>query len=296
MSEKPDISICIPTCNGGKFIAETIESVLNQTHHNFELIVSDDGSTDETLEIVRSFTDPRITRVDSLSKVGAVANWNNSIRHARADLVKLLCQDDLLYPNCIKSECEVMQKPENQDVSFCFSLRDFVGPRGRKVVGRRVSKSDGHKYTQRELLRKIVRSGGNPIGEPMSITFRKQTQQLCGDFRGDYVIDLDMWSRLVEHGPALFVGKRLSAFRVSKTSWTASLTKSQATTVRNLSKKILAEKPSFVRRADLLVGYLVGLFRAPIRRVFSSLILFGDKFFGSAGQPRTSNDDQHADQ
>ena len=54
---KPHISICIPTYNGEKFIARTIQSVLDQTFSNFEIIVSDDGSTDKTLEIVRSFND-----------------------------------------------------------------------------------------------------------------------------------------------------------------------------------------------------------------------------------------------
>lgn len=283
MPENPDISICIPTYNGGKFIAETIESVLGQTHRNFELIVSDDGSTDETLTIIHSFKDPRITRVDSLSRVGAVANWNNSIRHAQADLVKLLCQDDLLYPNCIECEYELMQRPENRDAAFCFSLRDFVSPAGRKIVGRRMSKVDGHKHSKQELLRKIVRSGGNPIGEPMAITFRKDAQQRCGAFQGDYVIDLDMWSRLVEQGPALFLDRRLSAFRISETSWTASLAKSQTTTVRNLSKKIITENPSMVRRSDYFLGCAVGLVRAPIRRVSSRAILFGDRFFRSAG-------------
>jgi glycosyltransferase involved in cell wall biosynthesis len=94
---KPQISICIPTYNGEKFIAKTIQSVLDQTFSNFEIVVSDDGSTDKTLEIVRSFSDPRIVRVDSLSRVGAEANWNNSVANARADLIKLVCQDDLLY-------------------------------------------------------------------------------------------------------------------------------------------------------------------------------------------------------
>ncbi|NBY44690.1 MAG: glycosyltransferase, partial [Acidimicrobiia bacterium] len=125
---RPEISICIPTYNGEQYIARTIQSVLDQTFSNFEIIVSDDGSTDKTLQIVRSFNDPRIARIDSLSKVGAEANWNNSVANARADLVKLVCQDDLLYRHCLQTEFEAMSVSANQDVAFCFSLRDFVTP------------------------------------------------------------------------------------------------------------------------------------------------------------------------
>ncbi|MGA0106399.1 MAG: glycosyltransferase family 2 protein, partial [Ilumatobacteraceae bacterium] len=131
----PQISICIPTYNGEKYIARTIQSVLGQTFSNFEIIVSDDGSTDKTLEIVRSFNDPRIVRVDSLSKVGAEANWNNSVANARAGLIKLVCQDDLLYTHCLQTEFEAMSLSANQDVAFCFSLRDFVTPKDRFIKG-----------------------------------------------------------------------------------------------------------------------------------------------------------------
>ena len=120
--QAPEISICIPTFNGEKFIAQTIQSVLDQTFSNFEIIISDDGSTDRTLEIVRSFNDPRISRIDALPKVGAEDNWNNSVANARADLIKLVCQDDLIYSQCLDTEFRAMTAPENQDVAFCFSL------------------------------------------------------------------------------------------------------------------------------------------------------------------------------
>ena len=280
--QAPEISICIPTFNGEKFIAQTIQSVLDQTFSNFEVIISDDGSTDRTLEIVRSFTDPRISRIDALAKVGAEANWNNSVANARADLIKLVCQDDLIYPQCLDTEFKAMTAPENQDVAFCFSLRDFVTPNSRRIKGARASKTHLTKYTKQMLLKKIVRSGGNSIGEPMAILFRKSAVKHAGNFRGDYVIDLDMWSRLVNHGSALFIAERLSAFRISKTSWTSNLSKSQFSTVNMLSKKIADENPKLVTRIDLIRGKFVGALRVPVRQLGSKLILFRDQSFGSA--------------
>ena len=278
----PAISVCIPTYNGAKYIAQTIESILNQTFTDFEIIVSDDGSSDNTLEIVGSFNDPRIVRIDRLSKVGAEANWNNAVANASASLVKLVCQDDLLYSQCLEVEVETMSKSENQDVSFCFHLRDFVTPNSRKLSARRVGYSNLQKYSKTEILTKVVRSGGNPIGEPMAVTMRKLSLNSAGKFRGDYVIDLDMWSKLSDQGSALFIEQHLSAFRISKTSWTSSLKKSQLSSVRTLSKKLQVDSDGAITKFDLLRGQIVGLVRAPVRQVVSSLILLVDRLLGPA--------------
>ena len=278
----PAISVCIPTYNGAKYIAQTIESILNQTFTDFEIIVSDDGSSDKTLEIVGSFNDSRIVRIDRLSKVGAEANWNNAVATASASLVKLVCQDDLLYPQCLEVEVQTMSKSENQDVSFCFHLRDFVTPNSRKLMSRRVGYSNLQKYSKTEILTKVVRSGGNPIGEPMAVTMRKLSLNSAGKFRGDYVIDLDMWSKLSDQGSALFIEQHLSAFRISKTSWTANLRKSQLSSVRALSKKLQIDSDGAITKFDLLRGQIVGLVRAPVRQVASSLILLVDRLLGPA--------------
>ena len=278
----PAISVCIPTYNGAKYIAQTIESILNQTFTDFEIIVSDDGSSDNTLEIVSSFNDPRIVRIDRLSKVGAEANWNNAVANASASLVKLVCQDDLLYPQCLEVEVQTMSKSENQDVSFCFHLRDFVTPNSRKLRSHRVGYSNLQKYSKTEILTKVVRSGGNPIGEPMAVTMRKLSLNSAGKFRGDYVIDLDMWSKLSDQGSALFIEQHLSAFRISKTSWTSSLKKSQLSSVRTLSKKLQVDSDGAITKFDFIRGQIVGLVRAPVRQVASSLILLVDRLLGPA--------------
>ena len=278
----PAISVCIPTYNGAKFLAQTIESILNQTFTDFEIIVSDDGSSDKTLAIVGSFNDPRIVRIDRLSKVGAEANWNNAVANASASLVKLVCQDDILYPECLEIEVQTMSNSENQDVSFCFHLRDFVTPNSRKLRSHRVGYSNLQKYSKTEILKKVVRSGGNPIGEPMAVTMRKLSLNSAGKFRGDYVIDLDMWSKLSDQGSALFIEQHLSAFRISKTSWTSNLKKSQLSSVRTLSKKLQVDSDGAITKFDLLRGQIVGLVRAPVRQVASSIILLVDRLLGPA--------------
>jgi glycosyltransferase involved in cell wall biosynthesis len=74
--DKDLVSVCIPTFNGAQFIKQTLESVLGQTYDQLEIIIQDDGSTDNTLEIVRSFADPRITVRTSPENLGGASNWN----------------------------------------------------------------------------------------------------------------------------------------------------------------------------------------------------------------------------
>ena len=166
--------------------------------------------------------------------------------------------------------------------AFCFSLRDFVTPKNRFIRGRRIASSDQKKLSKTEMLRKVVRSGGNPLGEPMAVTFRKSAFENAGKFHGDYVIDLNMWVELLENGLALFIPRRLSAFRISKTSWTSSLKKSQFESVRSLAKKIRRENGNSVSSLDLIRGQLIGLVRAPVRQIASQIILICDRFLWSA--------------
>ena len=175
-----------------------------------------------------------------------------------------------------------MNKSENQDVSFCFHLRDFVTPNSRKLSSRRVGYSNLQKYSKIEILTKVVRSGGNPIGEPMAVTMRKLSLNSAGKFRGNYVIDLDMWSKLSDQGSALFIEQHLSAFRISNTSWTSNLKKSQLSSVHALSKKLQIDSDGAITKFDLLRGQIVGLVRAPVRQVASSLILLVDRLLGPA--------------
>ena len=94
--EKDKVSICIPTYNGAQFIRKTLESVLNQSYQNIEVIVNDDCSTDNTMDIVRSMNDSRIKIYANEENLGLVRNWNMTVSYATGEFVKLMCQDDLL--------------------------------------------------------------------------------------------------------------------------------------------------------------------------------------------------------
>lgn len=268
-SKSPAISVCIPTYNGADFISETIKSVLNQSLQDFEIVVSDDGSTDDTVKIIKSFKDERITKIDCLQRVGAEANWNNAVALANGNLIKLLCQDDIIYKDCLVAEVGALTDSDNQDCSFCFHTRDLVTAQGKYMWDPIRSAFPKRKYSLHRLLPQIVRSGGNPIGQPMAVTFRKKSFQDAGCFRGAFAIDLDMWVSLLEQGNGLALGQVLSAFRVNSKSWGRELSNQQFEMMYDFNLRMRAKHPNIVTRLDSQKGRLKCFIRTFARRFAS---------------------------
>lgn len=94
------ISVVIATFNGGKYIKEQISSILLQLGQNDEIIISDDKSSDNTIETIKSFCDPRITIVNGEGQ-GVVKNFENALIHSKGDLIFLCDQDDVWENNKI---------------------------------------------------------------------------------------------------------------------------------------------------------------------------------------------------
>lgn len=93
------ISVCMATYNGGRFIRCQLESILAQIGPQDEIVISDDGSTDDTLEVVRSIAAPQIRVCLNRSDHGYTPNFENALRHARGEYIFLSDQDDMWLPD-----------------------------------------------------------------------------------------------------------------------------------------------------------------------------------------------------
>ena len=125
------------------------------------------------------------------------------------------------------------------------------------------------KYSLSELLPRIVRSGGNPIGQPMAVTFRSDSLKRTGPFEGEFVIDLDMWVKLLQVGNGLALGQALSAFRVSGESWGSELSKKQYRMMYEFNLKVCARHPKIVTKFDSEIGRIKCFVRTFARRLAS---------------------------
>ncbi|MGL5913866.1 MAG: glycosyltransferase family 2 protein [Bacteroidales bacterium] len=96
------ISVCMATYNGEKYIKEQLDSILCQIGEDSELIISDDGSTDSTLDIVRAYNDERIKVVKNENRQGVVGNFENALKNVSGDYIFLSDQDDVWLPNKVE--------------------------------------------------------------------------------------------------------------------------------------------------------------------------------------------------
>ncbi|HEY9743905.1 MAG TPA: glycosyltransferase family 2 protein [Coleofasciculaceae cyanobacterium] len=124
------VSVIIPVYKVENYIAATVQSVLDQTYENFELLIIDDGSPDRSVEICQQFTDPRI-RIIRQENRGVAAARNTGIRHAQGEYIALLDADDLWVPQKLEKHVEHLDNSPEVGVSFCRSA--FIDQEGKPL-------------------------------------------------------------------------------------------------------------------------------------------------------------------
>ena len=179
-SPTPIVSICVPTFNGAATVSETIRSILQQSFQEWELVISDDESTDDTLTKIKEFDDPRIRIISSRQRTTPADNWNHCIEHAQGKYIKVMGQDDLLLSDCLESEVEIMDQESNCDLSFCFSKRNIISPSGRTIIRNRGLNNKINVVKLPSILPKLVRSGTNIFGEPVAGMIRATSLKKVG--------------------------------------------------------------------------------------------------------------------
>jgi GT2 family glycosyltransferase len=264
--DKDLVSVCVPTFNGAQFIKQTIESILGQTYEHMEVIIQDDGSTDNTMEIVRSFADPRITVRTSPENLGGASNWNAATSSFRGKYVKVVCQDDLLDRNCIEQEVRTLDA--NPEAAFCWSRRRVINQSGKTIMNSIGGRSNGEIQYFNDGIKRVIRGGKNPFGEPCCVMMRSELFAITDGFEGEYLVDFQMWLQLWERGGAVATGKTMSSFRVSSNSWTSKLRGTHANDMASLLHS-LRGRVEGVTSFDVALGSI----RARIRERMRILVI-----------------------
>ena len=133
MTRAPDITLGLLVYNGEQYVAQTIESILSQTYSDFELLISDNDSSDNTEQVCRSFAerDSRITYIRQRKNIGAMANFNFLASLAQTRFFKWCAADDVLEPTYLASCIEFLQS--NPDYVLCHSSTRTIGFDGREL-------------------------------------------------------------------------------------------------------------------------------------------------------------------
>jgi glycosyltransferase involved in cell wall biosynthesis len=210
----PLISVIIPVYNGEKTIQETIESVLNQTLTDFELLVINDGSEDSTLEIVERIQDSRL-KVFSYPNAGQATSRNRGIALASGEYISFIDADDLWTPDKLEAQLKVLQDNPQAAVAYSWTkCIDEFGQLSRR--GSHISVT-GDVYGQL-LLIDFIENGSNPL-------IRAWALKEVGSFDESLSAaeDWDMWLRLAAYYSFVCVPSPQILYRQSANSWSANV-------------------------------------------------------------------------
>lgn len=271
----PTVSVCIPTYRGAAHIGAAIESVLAQSYTDFELIVIDDNSPDDTAAIVQGYLDPRIRFLQNPGNLGPQGNWNRCLNEACGKYFKLLPQDDLLAPDCLAKQVAILDQDDAQRIALVYCARTIVDAQDRPLMVRGYSGGRTGVINAQNLIRHCLRRGTNLIGEPGSVLFRRQLANSVGLFDASipYVLDLDYWFRLLLKGDSYYLPEALASFRVSRGSWSVAIGSKQSIDYRRFIGKIASDPDFSVRRIDILMGSIMAELNNYMRLVFYRFIL-----------------------
>lgn len=183
----PEISVIMPVYNAGDFLTESIESILYQTYTNFELLILNDNSSDNSLEIIKQYEqkDSRITIINKETNVGPANLRNEGINKAKGSFIALMDADDIALPNRFEKQINIFKN--NLEIGVCGTGFTFFGSKKNKFI----------KHSQNHDAIKISFLHSCGIGNP-TVMLRKEA--LNGfEFNNDYVPaeDYDLWSRLL---------------------------------------------------------------------------------------------------
>jgi GT2 family glycosyltransferase len=230
---QPSVSICIPTYNGAAHLVSCVESALNQTWTDFELLVVDDVSSDETVAITEAFAarDRRVRVARNRRNLGLVGNWNRCLELAKGTWIKFLFQDDLLSPACLST----MLSHAGSGMSFVVTARQvafepdtpadfreqFEGPDAKRLGGR--SATWPVIVSPDWFVKKVLeRPNENWIGEPTSTLFHRSVFDRFGSFNRHMrvLVDWEFSARVAVNTGFAFVREPLATFRVHAGSTT----------------------------------------------------------------------------
>lgn len=271
--DPPAVSVCIPVYQGGVYLERAIRSVLDQDVDGLELVVRDNGSTDGTADVVRGFDDPRIRLERAEDTVPLAENWARTLDLARGEFAKLLCADDLLAPGALRRQVGALRA--DPSLALTAGRTDMIDADDRVMFpGRHLPRSVLGTRTPTEVVRAVVRHGGNPIGPPAAVTFRRAHFEAVGGFRPEllFTMDLDLWVRLLRRGRLHGDRRSAASFRVHAGSASAVTSREQFATQREFTRRLVADQQEVIRRRDRVAG-VAGTYGAMARRY--ALFLYG---------------------
>lgn len=201
------ISVIMSVYNGSRYLQEAVNSILVQTFNDFEFLIIDDGSTDDTWEILSKYAakDSRIKLSKNITNIGLTQSLNKLLKLVQGDYIARMDADDVSLP--IRFEKQVKTLEENLDIVLVSSELEYINSEGQAIG--RSQRSDIPKVVAWNLL------FYNHVGGHSQVMFRKEIIKKLGGYSADfrYAQDYELWLRLIKLGDCMILPEVLLQYR-----------------------------------------------------------------------------------
>ncbi|MFP5023362.1 glycosyltransferase family 2 protein [Pseudonocardia phyllosphaerae] len=218
----PVVSVCIPLYKKERFVARTVQSVLEQTFTDFELVVLHNASPDRSAEIVESFDDPRIRIFHNAETIPGPDNAKKVASLATAPLMKIVAADDMLHPTLLERQVAVLADP---GVAVVSCRQNMIDENDRVMYPDRSLRSTDlvGRQDRTTVVRRVVRHTGNPVGAFCNLMFRRTDLDAIGGFPDAPWVahDLALALGLLSRGDFVGLPETLVDFRIASGSSSA---------------------------------------------------------------------------
>ncbi|MBW4430772.1 MAG: glycosyltransferase [Pelatocladus maniniholoensis HA4357-MV3] len=223
----PLISVVIPTYNSEKTIKKTIESVLEQSFIDLELIIINDGYMDSTLKVISQFKDSRI-KVFLFENVGGNVSRNRGLERSTGEFVSFLDADDIWTPDKLESQLHALKA--NPQAAVAYSWTDYIDEQGKFLLSGTHITANGNVYEQL-IISNFLENGSNPL-------IRREALVQLGGFDEELTAaqDWDMWLRLAQNFDFFAVPRVQILYRMSANSLSTNLARQEKASLQVLEK------------------------------------------------------------
>lgn len=207
------LTVAIPTFNRAALLKESLASVLAQDYEDFQVIVLDNASTDETGAVVQSFNDPRLTYIQHPSNIGIWANWNRALEINQSPYLSIFHDDDLMQPGFLRESMTALESHPRAGFSFC--LCEYVDGTGKRLSVQGAAGWDEGCVSGLDFLERMISIGY--VVHTVSILMRSSALKVIGPFDSPHskaTFDLNLYLRLAARFDLAFIRKPLIRLRV----------------------------------------------------------------------------------
>lgn len=231
----PQVSVLVPTYNRRLLIQDTIASILTQTFQDFEIVITDNCSPDDTQQVVAAINDPRIIYVKSAFNTGPVNNYNRALRLARGKYVYVFSDDDIMVPENLALRVAIME--QYPSVGLVHSDISVIDGNGKVTAPNHwAARHPGMSEMWKEVVSKPLMDKSrafhylyhhwNFISMPAVLVRRELLLKHGIEFNNQlrYICDWDLWLRIAQFSDFYYIDKPLVAYRIHASNDARTLT------------------------------------------------------------------------